>query len=111
MHTRLHTLAYIHLVAVTRAQALLIVIGDPAILSLDPIWRGFLNHVFLHGGWRGDPPTWDVNAVVRDDVDYVDELQEALAAEMSVFMSSLSLDGDLDLEGDANVEREFQETD
>ncbi|KAI1789429.1 P-loop containing nucleoside triphosphate hydrolase protein [Ganoderma leucocontextum] len=84
---------------VTRAQALLIVIGDAAILSLDHLWRGFMNHVYLNGGWRGDPPTWDVNAPVRDDANYVDELQEALAAEMS------------DLEGDANVDSPFQETD
>ncbi|TBU29420.1 P-loop containing nucleoside triphosphate hydrolase protein [Dichomitus squalens] len=96
-------------VAITRAQALLIVIGDPGILCLDPIWRGFLNYVYLHGGWRGDPPTWDVNVPVRDDADYFDELQEALAAEMGVFMSRLPSEGE-DLEGDANVEREFQET-
>nr|VWP00270.1 Adenylate cyclase [Ganoderma boninense] len=98
-------------VAITRAKALLIVIGDAAILSLDPIWRGFMNHVYLGGGWRGDLPTWDANAPVRDDAqDYVDELQEALAAEMSVLMSRLSLEGE-DLEGDANVDRPFQETD
>ena len=97
-------------VAITRAKALLIVIGDAAILSLDPIWRGFMNHVYLGGGWRGELPTWDVNATVRDDADYVDELQEALAAEMSVLMSRLSLEGE-DLEGDANVDRPFQETD
>ena len=96
--------------AVTRAQALLIVIGDPAILCLDHIWRGFMNYVYLNGGWRGDPPTWDVNVPVRDDADYVDELQEALAAEMGVFMSRLSSEGE-DLEGDANVDREFQEVD
>jgi len=44
----------------TRAQALLIVIGDPNVLSLDPLWRGFLNYIFNSGGWRGYPkPNWD----------------------------------------------------
>ncbi len=100
-------------VAVTRAQALLIVVGDPSILSVDPIWRGFMNYVYLHGGWRGDAPTWDVNAPIRTDGDYSDELQEALAADMSAFMARLTVgeDGGEDLEGDANVDRPFQETD
>ena len=106
-------------VAVTRAQALLIVVGDTAILSVDPIWRGFMNHVYLHGGWRGDAPTWDVNAPVRTDGDYADELQEALAADMSAVMARLNIGGHsdvdggggLDLEGDANVDTPFQEAD
>ncbi|KAJ7931318.1 hypothetical protein B0H13DRAFT_1858158 [Mycena leptocephala] len=38
-------------VAVTRAQALLIVIGDPDVLSLDPLWRSFLNYIYTNGGW------------------------------------------------------------
>ena len=103
--------------AITRAQALLIVVGDAAILSVDPIWRGFMNHVYLHGGWRGDAPTWDVNAPVRSDGDYADELQEALAADMSAVMARLNIaghsddEGNLDLEGDANVDRPFQEAD
>ncbi|KAE9391715.1 RNA helicase [Gymnopus androsaceus JB14] len=36
-------------VAVTRAQALLIVVGNPTVLSLDPLWRGFLNYVHRAG--------------------------------------------------------------
>lgn len=44
--------------AVTRAQALLIVIGDPAVLSLDPIWRGFMEYVHDIGGWKGVPMDW-----------------------------------------------------
>jgi helicase MOV-10 len=46
-------------VAMTRAQALLIVIGDPVVLSLDPMWREFLNFVHDGGGWRGAPRDWD----------------------------------------------------
>jgi helicase MOV-10 len=51
-------------VAVTRAQALLIVVGDPRVLSLDPIWRSFLNYVYLGGGWKGKKPDWDTGAPV-----------------------------------------------
>lgn len=52
--------------AVTRAQALLIVIGDPTVLGLDPMWRSFLNYVYHAGGWRGDPPPWNPDAPVRE---------------------------------------------
>ncbi|KZT24162.1 P-loop containing nucleoside triphosphate hydrolase protein [Neolentinus lepideus HHB14362 ss-1] len=40
-------------VALTRARALLIVIGDPVVLSLDPTWRKFLTLVHNRGGARG----------------------------------------------------------
>ncbi|EGO29184.1 hypothetical protein SERLADRAFT_456584, partial [Serpula lacrymans var. lacrymans S7.9] len=53
-------------VAVTRAQALLIVIGDPSVLSLDPLWRSFLNYVHNNGGWKGPSITWDPLAPVEE---------------------------------------------
>ena len=54
-------------VAVTRAQALLIVIGDPRVLSLDPLWRGFLNYAYNLGAWKGKPlPDWDTTETVED---------------------------------------------
>nr|GAT48863.1 RNA helicase [Mycena chlorophos] len=46
-------------VAVTRAQSLLIVVGDPNVLGLDPLWRVFLNYAYLSGGWEGDELPWD----------------------------------------------------
>ena len=46
-------------VAITRAQAMLIVIGNPNTLVLDPIWREFLNYVHSCGGCRGEPISWD----------------------------------------------------
>lgn len=49
------------IVAVTRAQAMLIVIGNPLLLSLDPLWRGFMNYIYLRGGWRGKKIDWDPN--------------------------------------------------
>ncbi|KIO21468.1 hypothetical protein M407DRAFT_44382, partial [Tulasnella calospora MUT 4182] len=40
-------------VALTRAKALLVVVGNPLILGLDPLWRKFLNYVHRNGGWKG----------------------------------------------------------
>ncbi|KAF5351006.1 hypothetical protein D9756_008275 [Leucocoprinus leucothites] len=48
-------------VAITRAQAMLIVVGNPLLLSLDPLWRGFMNYIHLRGGWRGKKIDWDPN--------------------------------------------------
>jgi len=59
-------------VAVTRAKALLIVVGDPAILSLDPLWRKFLALIYINGGWTGDEIPWDVDDDIEDD-----QLEEA----------------------------------
>ncbi|KAF9566555.1 RNA helicase [Agrocybe pediades] len=57
-------------VALTRAQALLIVIGNPIVLSLDPLWRAFLSYVNVKGGWRGKKIDWDPTEPVRPDGDY-----------------------------------------
>lgn len=59
-------------VAVTRAKALLIVVGDPAILSLDPLWRRFLTLIYRNGGWTGEEIPWDVEDDIEDD-----QLEEA----------------------------------
>ncbi|KAI1789430.1 P-loop containing nucleoside triphosphate hydrolase protein [Ganoderma leucocontextum] len=96
-------------VAVTRAQALLIVVGDPSVLSIDPLWRGFMNYIYLHGGWRGAAPTWDVNAPVKTSGDYAEDIREAAAEEMNEFMERVQ-NGE-DIEAEANVERHFVEMD
>ena len=95
----------------TRAKALLIVVGDSALLCVDPLWRAFLNYVYLHGGWCGDTPTWDVEADVLMDSgeDYVDELREALAAEMNSVLELLPPEEDLEAEAN-NEERGHWET-
>ncbi|KAH7924379.1 P-loop containing nucleoside triphosphate hydrolase protein, partial [Leucogyrophana mollusca] len=47
-------------VTLTRAQALLVVVGNPLVLGLDPFWRTFLSYVHRGGGWRGTPDIgWD----------------------------------------------------
>mmetsp|Transcript_11849 Transcript_11849/g.14952 ORF Transcript_11849/g.14952 Transcript_11849/m.14952 type:complete len:444 (-) Transcript_11849:679-2010(-) len=40
-------------VAITRAQALLIVIGNPNVLVQDPHWKSFLEYVIESGGYTG----------------------------------------------------------
>ncbi|KAI0258992.1 P-loop containing nucleoside triphosphate hydrolase protein [Gloeopeniophorella convolvens] len=52
-------------VAITRAQAMLIVIGDPGPLGQDMIWRTFLNYVCLRGGWKGKMLAWKPKDEVR----------------------------------------------
>ncbi|KAG9084862.1 hypothetical protein FRC06_003865 [Ceratobasidium sp. 370] len=53
-------------VAITRAQALLIIVGDPMVLGLDPLWRRFLYFVYQSGGWKGAPFPWDPEANLSD---------------------------------------------
>ena len=40
-------------VAITRAQALLIIVGNPAVLSVDPHWGQLLNVALENGAYRG----------------------------------------------------------
>jgi helicase MOV-10 len=50
---------------------LLIVVGNANLLSLDPLWRTFLNYVHTNGGWRGKRPSWDTkNDVDQDSESY-----------------------------------------
>ncbi|KAI0075956.1 P-loop containing nucleoside triphosphate hydrolase protein [Panus rudis PR-1116 ss-1] len=103
-------------VAMTRAQALLIIVGDPSVLSLDPLWRSFLNHVYHNYGWKGDGPNWDTRVPVREAGGYDRELAESARQDMNEFtrrMASLTL-GDLvpqleDDDVDANEDRPWRE--
>jgi helicase MOV-10 len=45
-------------VAITRAQSLLILVGDPEVLGKDSFWRTFLNYITLHNGSTGKLPSW-----------------------------------------------------
>jgi helicase MOV-10 len=53
------------LVAITRAQALLIIVGNPLVLGLDPLWRALLNYIRTEGGWRGREIEWDPTESVQ----------------------------------------------
>jgi helicase MOV-10 len=82
-------------VAVTRAQALLIIVGDPEVLSLDPLWRGFLNYVYLNGGWTGPDITWDPKAEVDEAGGYDKQANDTAQFDMIEFarrMEAITLD-------------------
>lgn len=102
-------------VAVTRAKALLIVVGNASVLSTDPLWRRFLNYVNLNDGWRGEPISWDPTAPVQDDAEYANELREQGVVGLAAFMQRMQTyagnsDATADeLESGANMERVFVE--
>lgn len=54
----------------TRAQALLIIVGDADVLGLDPLWRRFLNYIHESGGWKGRRIPWDPTEGEQDGVGY-----------------------------------------
>jgi helicase MOV-10 len=83
-------------VAITRAKALLIVVGDPNVLGLDPLWRSFLNYVSINNGWRGLPIPWDPLEVVEETGDYARGRREEALADMNDFtrrMEAITLAG------------------
>lgn len=83
-------------VSVTRAQALLIVVGDPSVLSIDPLWRAFLNYVHTNGGWKGPGPTWNTTDPVDEAGGYDREIRQTAQADMNAFtrtMEALTLAG------------------
>jgi helicase MOV-10 len=53
-------------VAITLAQALLIVIGDPDVLGKDKLWHTFLDYIESHKGWTGKIHNWKPKDVVHD---------------------------------------------
>ncbi|KAG8686305.1 hypothetical protein FRC11_009171 [Ceratobasidium sp. 423] len=65
-------------VAITRAQSLLVVIGDPLVLGLDSLWRRFLYFVYRSGGWKGAPFPWDPEADPDEDPAIFDEAEQDL---------------------------------
>ncbi|KAG6811022.1 hypothetical protein H0H92_009325 [Tricholoma furcatifolium] len=83
-------------VSVTRAQALLIIIGDPTVLSLDPLWRSFLNYIHDNNGWTGSPITWDPSAPVDETGGYDKLIRQAAQIDMNDFtrqMEALTMAG------------------
>ncbi|KAF8520941.1 P-loop containing nucleoside triphosphate hydrolase protein [Hysterangium stoloniferum] len=105
-------------VAMTRAQALLIVIGDPDVLSLDPLWRGFLNHVYLGGGWKGVAPDWDPDEPILPEGGYDSIRREAALTDMELLVErirTLIVESteplDAHDEDDAHVDRPWREAD
>ncbi|KAF9486245.1 RNA helicase [Pholiota conissans] len=99
-------------VALTRAQALLIVIGNPIVLSLDPIWRGFLNYVYNRGGWRGKKIDWDPLEPILSTDEFVSrrkaqvegEMEETIARLQAMIINQHADTDELDIELDDDAE-------
>ena len=70
------------LVAVTRAQALFVVIGDPYVLALDPLWREFINFVVRNGGYKGHPIDWDPEEPVDSMTDFAEQRRKQALSEL-----------------------------
>lgn len=63
-------------VAVTRAKALLIVVGNPQVLTVDPTWARFLQYCKDKGGYRGFlRPEDEDDIVARLSVLYLDMIE------------------------------------
>lgn len=43
--------------AITRAKALLIVVGNADLLQLDPCWKTFIDYCIDNGGYKGKLPS------------------------------------------------------
>ncbi|XP_056278748.1 putative helicase mov-10-B.2 [Pseudoliparis swirei] len=67
-------------VAVTRAKALLIVVGNPRMLSTDPTWARFIQYCRDEGGYGGYEQ-------VEDDLDVVERLA-ALAIDIDIHVET-----------------------
>ncbi|KAI5120592.1 hypothetical protein M0805_008070, partial [Coniferiporia weirii] len=87
-------------VAVTRAQALLIIVGDPYVLALDPLWKEFINYVHIEGGYKGKVIDWDPTEPVDRSI-RLDEARRAQGlSELEVLIRRTQEADMIDGEGD-----------
>lgn len=98
---------FVSTVAVTRAKALLIIVGDPLVLGLDPLWREYLNAVHAGGGWRGVPIPWDPSEPVNLEGGYDVDLR-IRALETADALAERLLDGD-DFDAGPGEDQQFHE--
>lgn len=100
------------LVSITRAKALLIIIGDPNVLGLDPMWRAFLNYIYQNNGWKGPDIPWDPSEAVDGAGGYDIASRSAALDDMNDFtrrMEALTLEGVADDDMDAGVDRPWRD--
>ncbi|XP_008334715.1 putative helicase mov-10-B.1 [Cynoglossus semilaevis] len=67
-------------VALTRAKALLIVVGNPTVLNTDPTWAHFIKYCSDSGGYGGFRP----DSIVTEDVEGLVERLACLCVDMRV---------------------------
>ncbi|KAJ3561909.1 hypothetical protein NP233_g9903 [Leucocoprinus birnbaumii] len=99
-------------VSVTRAKALLIIIGDPNVLGLDPLWRLFLNYIHNNNGWKGPDIPWDPSEPVDEAGGYDIAVRDSAALDMNAFtrrMENLTMEGVQEEDPDAGVDKPWRE--
>ncbi|KAJ3542153.1 hypothetical protein NMY22_g3612 [Coprinellus aureogranulatus] len=98
-------------VAITRAKALLIIVGNPHVLGLDPLWRGFLQYIYLNGGWTGssDIP-WDLKEEEGTaGEEYGARVRREADMDMAELARRVQVSMDQGGEGDINVDRPWKD--
>jgi len=98
---------------VTRAKALLIVVGDPEVLGLDPLWRSFLNYIYQNKGWRGPDIPWDPSESINETGGYDFAARNTAALDMNDLtrrMESMAVEG-VEEDPDAGVDKPWRELD
>ncbi|KAG1887596.1 P-loop containing nucleoside triphosphate hydrolase protein [Suillus subluteus] len=108
-----YTLSFVANLRRFNAQALLIVVGDPNVLSLDPLWRSFLNYVHLNGGWAGPGPIWDTTETVDESGEYDQHIRAAAMTNMNltrrIEVVAENVQTGTDNEDDANFDKPWRE--
>lgn len=67
----------------------MIIVGDPSVLGLDPLWRSFLNYIHQNGGWIGKKIPWDPETDVSEGGGYDKEVREEADKEMNELIERL----------------------
>ena len=80
-------------------------------LSLDPLWRSFLNYIYNNGGWTGPDITWDPQAPVDEAGGYDKVVRDSVKLDMNEFarrMESLTM-AEVHEDVDAGVDRPWRD--
>ncbi|KAJ3586909.1 hypothetical protein NHX12_013301 [Muraenolepis orangiensis] len=75
-------------VAVTRAKALLIMVGNPRVLCVDPVWNSFIEYCKDNGGYTGYSYTEEEDVVEKLATLYI-SIEPPVATEESVLQQQL----------------------
>ena len=96
-------------VAITRARALLIIVGNPAVLALDPHWAALLRHALCNGAYTGCalPPGFDGGAGGGSDDG--DDGPEAMLRRVADEEAARAAAADVDGEAAGRADRGMEE--
>jgi helicase MOV-10 len=72
------------LVAITRAKALLIVVGNPEVLCADPYWHAFILYIKTYGGLRGQTVgrVWNEDVGISGQPGHYGDVMERIRAKI-----------------------------